>query len=205
MGGLGSGRSAGLGLSADKCHEFHAVDLAWLKRRKLLVPGRWSTLTWSRGGTPTGSIRIAPLPSGLMLSYRHRPSDGAWQDVNETVPLVETHPKCGGVRLWFECLSCRRRCRIIYGGARFRCRRCHHLKYDTQYEQAFARAATRALKIRERLGCKGGIDEPFPDKPKGMHWKTYRRLEAQDERLQARWAAGLWARWRAVGDGTDSC
>lgn len=25
-----------------------------------------------------------------------------------------------------------------------------------------------------------------------MHWKTYRRLEARDEQLQNKWAAGAW-------------
>ena len=29
--------------------------------------------------------------------------------------------------------------------------------------------ATRALKIRDRQGCKGGIGDLFPVKPKGMH------------------------------------
>lgn len=81
-----------------------------------------------------------------------------------------------------------------------RCRRCLGLRYDTQYEPAFARAATRALKIRERLGSKVGIDDAFPSKPKGMHWKTYRRLEAEEERLQNAWSAGIMATWK---NGTD--
>ena len=70
------------------------------------------------------------------------------------------------------------------------------MKYDTQYEPAFARAATRALKVRQRLGSSGGIDEPFPDKPKGMRWRTYERLLEEDERLRTAWAAGILQRWR---------
>ena len=61
---------------------------------------------------------------------------------------------------------------------------------------AFARAASRALKIRQRLGAKGGIDEPFPLKPKGMHWTTYERLRHQDEHLTKFWAASMWERLR---------
>lgn len=200
MGGRGSGRPAGFGFNVDKCHEVHSIDLAWLKRRNLLVPGRWSSLTWSRGGTETGSIRIAVAEGGLALSYRHRHGNADWQTVNEVVPFVETAPGLGGRRKWFRCLSCQKRCRILYGGARFRCRRCLGLRYDTQYEPAFARAATRALKIRERLGSKGGIDDPFPDKPKGMHWNTYRRLEADEERLQNAWAVGVMVKWKFGAD-----
>ena len=95
------------------------------------------------------------------------------------------------------------RCRILYGGAQFRCRRCQRHKYDTQYEPAFARAATRALKIRERLGCKHGIDHPFPEKPKGMRWKTYERLVAKDESLQNAWAVGISARFRLFEPASD--
>jgi hypothetical protein len=80
--------------------------------------------------------------------------------------------------------------------ARIRCRRCQDLKYGTQYETPVARAAPRALKILERLGCRDGLDVPFPDKPKGMHWRTYARLRREEERCQDRWASGLMARWK---------
>ncbi len=196
MGGLGSGRTASYGFAVDKCHEYHSVDLAWLRRKKLLSVGRWSTLTWSRAGHETGSIRVECLTEGVTLVYRHRRNGNDWQAVREFVPFVGTSAAFGGRRQWFQCLSCGNKCRILYGGSYFRCRCCHRLKYETQYEPAFARAATRALKIRDRLGEKGGLDDPFPEKPKGMHWKTYQRLEAEDEQLQQAWAVGISARFR---------
>lgn len=195
MGGRGSGRQSGLGLMVDKTNEFHSIDLAWLRRQKLLNVGRWTSLSWSRAGRQTGSIRFEHHGHFVRLIYRYRRHGGEWQDVNEIVRLVETTTRFGGRRQWFECPSCGCRCRVLYGGAHFRCRRCHGLKYETQYEPSFARAATRALKIRERLGGRGGIDEPFPERPKGMHWKTYQRLEAEDERLQGAWAHGIAARF----------
>lgn len=201
MGGRGSGRTASFGLMVDKCHEFHSIDLAWLRRKGLLQPGTSSTLRWSRRGTQTGSIGIQCQADCVRLVYRHKPSGKDWIDVNERVALVETATRFGGRRPWFVCLSCSRRCRVLYGGGRFRCRRCNGLKYDTQYEPPFARAATRALKIRERLGGMGGIDDPFPDKPKGMHRRTYERLQAEEEMLQARWAAGIMGKW---GNGIHS-
>ena len=195
MGGRGSGRTSSFGLMVDQCHEFHSIDLAWLRRRKLLVPGCTSTLTWLRGGHQTGSIQLGVQSGCVRLIYRHKPNGGEWQDVNERIPLIETATGFGGVRQWFQCLSCSRRCRVLYGGAYFRCRRCIGLRYDTQYEPAFARAATRALKIRERLGSKGGIDDFFPPRPKGMHRRTYERLQEHDERLQNAWAGGIAAKW----------
>lgn len=155
-------------------------------------------MRWSRRGQDTGSVRFEVLSGSIRLVYRKSSQGGEWRDVNEMVPLIETATQFGGCRQWFVCLSCNRRCRILYGGAHFRCRRCNRLKYETQYEPSFARAATRALKIRERLGGTGGIDDPFPLKPKGMHWKTYRRLEAQEERLQSAWAIGIMGRFNGV-------
>ena len=195
MGGRGSGRSAGLGLTVDKTSDFHSIDLGWLRRRSLLNGGFWSTITWSRGGNPTGSVRVMCQSNGLRISYRARQHGQDWVDVDELVPFAGTATQFGGNRQWFTCLSCRLRCRILYGGSYFRCRRCCRLKYDTQYEPDFARAATQALKIRERLGGQGGIDDAFPPKPKGMHWRTYERLRAKAERLEGLWGAGIMGRF----------
>jgi hypothetical protein len=49
-------------------------------------------------------------------------------------------------------------------------------------------AARRAEKIRARLG--GTAAEPFRVKPRGMHWRTYRRLCEEAEHAEA--AADSW-------------
>ena len=182
---------ASFGIMVDKCSEYHSIDLAWLRREKLLRVGHGSTLTWSRGGQQSGSIRIHGLADGVRLNYRQRPAGGDWRDIEEIVPLVETLTRFGGRRLWFQCLSCQRRCRVLYGGSYFRCRRCHSLKYESQYEPAWGRSASRALKIRASLGNSAGVDDPFPCKPRGMHWATYRRLEAEYDGLIEDWAVGV--------------
>ena len=38
------------------------------------------------------------------------------------------------------------------------------------------RALGKANKIRMKLGGEPGVASTFPDKPKGMHWRTYQRL-----------------------------
>lgn len=98
-------------------------------------------------------------------------------------------------------MSCGRRCRILYGGSLYRCRRCHGLKYESQYEPAYQRAINQADNLRKRVGGgRGAFDEePFPPKPKGMHWKTYRRLEERYDALQGAWAVGVIQRFSLYG------
>jgi hypothetical protein len=103
----------------------------------------------------------------------------------------------GGRRHWFACLSCGRRCRILYGASHFRCRICRGAKYESQFESEPLRISSRRWRIRrlieERAGHAWplGLDDDFPPKPKGMHWHTYRRLEAIDEDLAGRWRNGV--------------
>lgn len=195
MGGRGSGRRSSYGTSAAFCHEQHSLDIAWLKRRRPLNPGYESTVTWSLGGRETGSIRVETLSrDSVRLVYRTRVRGGEWQDVREVVPVVETATNFGGRQQWFTCLSCGGRARIIYGGTRFRCRGCHGLRYNSQYESPLERIASRCHEIRSRLGHRGPLDDPFPPRPKGMRRKTYERLRAADRRLQHCWYVGL-ATW----------
>lgn len=189
MGGFGSGRHSGS--AGATCEDQHAVDVAWLCREKLLTPGRSSSIRWSRAGRATGSIGIVAHPHGIGITYRTRPWGGDWQEVDEFIPFAVTTTNFAGRRRWFKCLSCGRACRVLYGGARFRCRLCHHLRYRSQSEPGYQRATARAHKVRMRLGGSGSLLEPFPPKPKGMHWKTYHRLRALDTKLQNRWTVGV--------------
>ncbi len=196
MGGFGSGRY-GFGSSA-KCEGYFRIDLAWLRRKGCLHPGNAGNLNWSRGGHKTGSINYRVEPGGLRLTYRTRPHGGEWREVDEFVPFRWTSTRFGGQRRWFQCLSCARRCRILYGGSRYRCRRCHGLTYQSQCEPTYQRAIDQADKLRKRVGGERGAldEEPFPPKPKGMHWKTYRRLEERYDALQGAWAVGVM---RSIG------
>jgi hypothetical protein len=172
MGGIGSGRYSGFG--AATTDDFHAIDLAMMQRRGWTTAG---TLTWSRGGCKTGSIGYAMYWHGLQLTY-----SAGGESIAELVPFAYTATAFGGQRKWFQCLSCRRRCRVLYGGKYFRCRRCYGAKYASQYARPWERMLAKAQAVRERLGGSPCLDEPFPEKPRGMHWRTYRKLQAQDER-----------------------
>lgn len=191
MGGRGSGRRASYGLLADKVDDYRQIDLAWLKRENGLVAGITGNIHWSRGGNRIATVGYRVEVGGLRLIYRCRSEGDEWTSVNELIPFALTEANYGGRRHWFACPNCRRHCRILYGGPQFRCRCCRGLRYESQYEPHFSRATSQAHKLRERMGHIGSLDDPFPPKPKGMHWSTYRRLEAKDENLRDRWTIGM--------------
>lgn len=184
MGGAGSGRYAGF--RATTTNDMVDIDLTWLRRRGILERPFWSTITWSRSERPYASVCVVASSEGLKLSYSVT-QRGEKRSINETIPFSFTDTNYSGRRQWFQCPSCLKNCRIIYGGDYFRCRHCYGLKYESQYEKSFSRATARALKIRRRLDDHGGIEDPFPQKPKGMHWKTYNRLQTEYEQGVEDW------------------
>ncbi len=195
MGGYGSGMWRDRG--AGRCEGHHRIDLTYMNRQKLLTPHHWGTLRWSRGGEETGKISYTVLPDGLRLSYRtRRYGDEDWTSTEEDIRFAWTDTAFGGRRRWFVCPSCWRNCRILYGGTYFRCRRCHRLTYESQYEAPWQRALTRAQNTRVKLGGSGSMDDLFPPKPRGMHWRTYERLKTRDEIYSEYWARMtlLWLR-----------
>lgn len=104
-------------------------------------------------------------------------------------------PPFGGVRLYFRCPRCDRRCDILYGHhTRVACRKCLGLAYWSTALAPVHRGTHACIKARERLGQPEGLGlmAPFPEKPLGMHWRTYERLAAEAEAAEARhWSAPL--------------
>ena len=187
---------------ARKCEEHRSVDLASLRRRGMLADSGTRTLTWSRGGEITASIGVVAVERGVHLIYRVRERDGDWQDVDELIPYVWTPTQFGGRRQWLQCPGCSKRCRIVYSGTRFRCRRCLQLRSASQYEPPGLGGVDQADKIRKRLGDNDGSafeQDEFPPKPKGMHWKTYRRLEQRYDDQQFRWTRAALAKFGFTG------
>lgn len=176
MGGLGSGRHWHYDAKAT-VNNYHSIDVRKWYKKNLLTAGTSFSTKWFRGDEITGSLRVLAAENYVTLSYRYRHSE-EWKDMNYPIALEWTSCNLGGKRPWFLCpaRNCGRRAAILYGGAIFACRHCYQLTYPSQRENVDYRATRQAEKIRDRMGWESGILNGEGLKPKGMHWKTYRRL-----------------------------
>ena len=196
MGGSGSGHWYRYS-AKDTVDGLHSLDINWLNRNGYLTPGRWSPICWKRGEEQTGSIGLRAEQSCLTLDYRWQRYGQEWENVKEPVYLTWTSCHYGGSRPWFICpaISCGRRVGKLYSaGKYFLCRHCYDLAYESQREDLKSRLLRKTQNIRRRLGGSASLMEPFPWKPKGMHWKTYFRLRHIAEDAEDRqWA--ILDRW----------
>ena len=200
MGGPGSGNHWHWG-ARDTCESYKRIELPYLRKHGLLNPGHYGRLSWTWGGEPSGNISFRTHENSMELIYSYRSAgEDDWQEVNEYVPFTFTAQNLGGRRRWFVCLSCGRKCAVLYGGTHYRCRKCWNLAYQSQHETPPFRALSQAQKYRRRHGGSEYTDDPFPEKPKGMHWRTYERIRERGEALDERadWLAmatfGQWLR-----------
>ena len=90
---------------------------------------------------------------------------------------------------------CGRRVAVLYAaGDLFACRDCYGLAYTSQQESPRSRLISRSRKIRMRLGGGPDLLQPFPERPRGMHERTYMRLRARDLLLLKASVGGLLKR-----------
>jgi len=84
------------------------------------------------------------------------------------------------------CDGCNRKMGKLYNsGDQLSCRQCLGLRYASQRRGAKSRRYLQALKLRLRLNGIANLNEPFPDRPKRMHRKTFERLRRKGEALEA--------------------
>ncbi len=193
MGGFGSGRHGGKSTTGD----MWALDIRRIAQAGRLKPGQSFNWQWSRNGEPVANINLRTDTDRVTLDYRARDRGGEWQPMSYPVGLSWTPCTYGGQRAWWLCpaVGCGRRVAVLYGGKVYACRHCHQLAYRTQREQADDRARSKANKLRDRLQWEAGILNGNGCKPKGMHWATFERLEAQHDALVNQSMAGMMAKF----------
>ncbi len=131
------------------------------------------------------SIRLQVETDKIILNYKHKSSHNNLQPMEYPVRLDWTACTLGGQRAWLLCpaIGCGRRVALLYIGdsGLFSCRHCLQLAYISQRESTGYRAMRRANRIRESLGWEDGILNSAGNKPKGMHWRTFNRLNAEHD------------------------
>jgi hypothetical protein len=175
----GAGRP-GRHVKAEHCLSLDARKLA---RKDMLGNGAWSWRWWNvTTGETLGTIGITGRTGALVLDYA---VDG--QPVHERIDITRTACAYGGSRPWFACPRCRGRVAVLYlRGGRFRCRKCHDLRYASQSEDACGRSWRKQQKLEAMLG-------EHWRRPKGMHRSTRDRIceaiwaceEAREDALAA--------------------
>ncbi len=68
----------------------------------------------------------------------------------------------------------------------------------SQRERSHDRALSQTQDIRIKLGGSPSLAEPFPDKPKGMWWRTYLRLRGVAQEAEYRSWVGVAQRFGIV-------
>ena len=195
MGGSGSGRMLRWGTKS-KTESQHRIDIRWLKKQKYLNPGVAGLMSWSNRGEKTGSINFHMEELKMILNYRHKPRGGEWEDVEQAISFDRTPCNYGGYRKWFLCPRCNKRVAILYGaGKYFFCRHCYQLTYNSCNEFPLQRILDKSYKIKKRLGGEPGLSSLVPDRPKGMHHKTYNRMKAEIYQLEHRCNMGMLEKW----------
>jgi hypothetical protein len=193
VGGLGSGSYYRSG-SRDRVEDCLSLDVRSWRRDGWLEIGTDFITTWRRYLRDSSiGVRVLGLDGAerahAVELYYSRGPEGRKEDVSYAVPLCWTPCNFGGSRAWFVCpgivngVACSRRVAKLYlKGRYFLCRHCHNLAYLSQQEAHRHAALRRCQRIRQKLGANANMTEPFPGKPKGMHFKTYLRLRGKYEK-----------------------
>lgn len=192
MGGWGSGRNWGH-KAKKKTSSYPLLDVRFLQRQGLLRRGLAFPYQLIRNGEKTESIHLRIEAKQAILFYTFRTREAELQRLECSVQLEWMACNYGGRRAWFRCPAggCGRRVAILYFVDVFACRRCHGLAYWSQRCSASEGALARAQAIRERLGECRNIYSPFPQKPPGMHRRTYERLRLLHDAADA----NSWPTW----------
>jgi len=124
-----------------------------------------------------------------MIAYRYRLElQFGCETPSQNVRVSWTPCHLGGERPWFHCPGCSRRIAKLYWGGeqrRYRCRQClGNFLYASQTKSAAGRRLYAAWKLRQRLGSYS-VNDPMPKRPLGMQRRTYDRLRARLEVLEA--------------------
>jgi hypothetical protein len=172
-------------------HEYPALAGAMLKALLALPLGR-GVYSTSRRGLRVEITRFYPV--GDESSFRVRLLNG-----QQVIRLESSHTAFNGLRWWYVCPYCSRRCaRLYWTRSAIACRQCLNLHYQSQSESPRKRELRR---IRSERYAIWGENTPdinnlfialhlFP-KPDGMHWCNFEERRWRLLQRESRYFAAL--------------
>jgi hypothetical protein len=183
MGGYGSGRQGGRPIAEHSLR----VDFGWMIRKGLAVPGGWrkGNLRWTCRGEPSGDVSYScdmTDPENSWLELRFSVPDranGGRKHHTQRIQLSYTVPEFGGKRWWMHCPINGARVGKLYvppGGDIFASRRAWRMGYHSQRIPDRDKPFEALFRLQRRLGCTEGWEMPIR-RPKGMHHRTFAKLE----------------------------
>ena len=157
--------------------DYNYIDVLTLYRRGLLA-NSWVSfvpiLRWP------GVIKIRASRYLVVVEWRDRVAP-------QQIRVSWTQCHLGGARPWIHCACGRRVTRLFKGLAGYYCRQClGNPRYACQAKSTQGRLHFEACKLRLRLGGIASLSAPFPERPRGMHRRTFERLRRRAEKLEAR-------------------
>jgi hypothetical protein len=154
------------------CEWSMPLDVRELAGRGLLQPGERFSWYWTSARGQRSSVGIEVQGDALIVSCRMGPADGRY--IECTVKIDQCDGGFGS-RPMFRCPRCDARRAIVYcARARFACRTCSRLGYQSEAENLLFRLLRKQRKLERRLS--GGQNAWDGSKPHGMHQSTFVRL-----------------------------
>jgi hypothetical protein len=193
MGGTGSGRyGAGYkqGKRTVESKQAFSINM-FSKPLKQTKKSSFTTHAPSDESKVIGSITVDPNELYIHFDYK---------DIDLRVDVDETLCNYGGVRHWFLCPACGRRCGKVYINRYIlACRKCCDLNYFSQQHTKtdcyyYHRKAEQVARKIDKDYKHSGIRPIFPPKPKYMKWSAYQKLRNQfydyDDKAYQVWLRG---------------
>ncbi len=121
--------------------------------------------------TPTTTIHFKYEHNGKAYSYH--------------VMLDRTPCHYGNYRYWYLCPHCGKRTSVLYCAGLYVCRHCIGANYQTQLNQPLDNIRRKMHKVASKLDwASGKYGKQIPLPKKGMHLKTFIKLQRQYTELE---------------------
>lgn len=188
MGGFGSTRWRGNAPRVTREEVRTRLRSSWLPK-ELHSDSREAHGVLKRNGRPKMRCEFSAAVNGLrLLTIRYRLAWAPSHTTSESIVIESVPQPLAGSRWWFRCPGCNtRRAELLLppNRDRFRCRRCANVSYLSQRLRTHQRLDLRARRLGRRIDWNRDDDaEVPPDRPRGMHRKTFERHLAAIEEVE---------------------